>query len=348
MKKVVLFTSSLNVGGIERVFLTYAGMLADAGYDITYLVCYDSGTLLNQVPANVRLYSLGTNKLRISLLAFARFIRDNKPDVILCASTATIIVYFAVLLSRIRVKIITSHHNFLNVDVVSYIDKKVIWKFYNQCSSVIAVSKGIYDLLIKHRVKEEKIHLIYNPVDIKKILLLSNEYSERLPDNYILFVGRLSKVKNLPFLLSAFNNFCMHIPNVPLVIVGDGPEKEDIVGLSKGIDGEIKFVGNVSNPYPYINKASVIVLSSLSEAFPTVLLESMALGKTIVSTPTQGALEILEKGKFGYLSKDFHDAFSFSTLLIHAYKFPLKKDVLIEGCVRYSMDNSLRQLLSLF
>lgn len=342
MKKIVLFTSTLNIGGIERVFLTYAGLLAGRGYDVTYLVCYDNGDFLSKIPSGVSLCNLSTNKLRKSLFALVKFIRKKQPDAILVANSATIIVYIAKLLSGSNTKVITSHHNYLNVDVSSILDTKIIWKFYNRCDAVIAISKGIYTHLLEHHVSKNKLKLVYNPVNISEITVLSKEKAALYAEQYILFVGRLSKVKNIGMALRSFKLFYENNPSFSFFIIGDGPEKTYLQNLVEkmNLSNSVRFVGCVSNPYPYIYSSSLVVLSSLSEAFPTILLESLALGKTVVSTPTQGAREILDEGKLGYIVNSFEDPHEFAKMIGFAIKEPFNENIL-KDTVRNQYDGAI-------
>lgn len=351
MKNIVLFTSTLNIGGIERVFLNYAGLLADRGYNVTYLVCYDNGDFLHQIPNGVSLCNLSTNKLRKSLFALIRFMKKKRPDAIIVANSATIIVYIAKLISGSNTKIITSHHNYINVDSSSLLDTKIIWKFYNRCNAVIAISKGIYTHLLEHHVLKNKLKLIYNPINIHEIERLSKERVPLDSEQYILFVGRLSKVKNIAISIQAFNLFHEKNFSFRFLIIGDGPEKSYLQNLVNEMELSdiVCFVGCVSNPYPYISSSSLVVLSSLSEAFPTILLESLALGKTVVSTPTQGACEILDDGKLGYIVDSFNDPREFAKLISFAIKEPFSKELLISTVRnRYDGTDSIKKLETLW
>lgn len=346
MKKIVFFTPSLNIGGIERVLLTYAHLLSQKGYDVTYLTCYDSGVFLEEINNGVKLHNFKTNKLRNSIFKLSSYLFNNKPDAIIVANAATVIVLIAKLLAFSSTKIITSHHNYNNVEVKSLIDRKIIWKVYNRCNSVIAISKGIYSFLKNNGVKESKIRLIYNPIDFENVIRMSKE-PVNIDGNYILFVGRVTDVKNLIFLIKSYYLFHKSNPLCKLVIVGDGPERENLVKLTRElqIESSVEFVGAVANPYPYIFKSKVIVLSSFSEAFPTILLEGLTLGKTIVATPTKGAMEILDEGALGYVTKSFNDVEEFSYTMEYAINHPINKELLIDAVYKkYNTSYSIEKL----
>lgn len=323
MEKIIVFTPSLNIGGIERILLTYAKGLADKGYKVTYLTLSDQGDFKLKATENLAFENLGIKRLRQALIALVKFLKKNKPDVILCANDATLMVYIAKVLSGIKTKIITSHHNYYENYLDLNFKNTFVPKFvYPCCFKVIAVSEGIRKMLLNDfHIKPNKVVTISNPIDIEQIQYQANEMVNSLPHEYILFVGRFDKVKNIPFLIDAFNLFNKKFPDVKLLLIGGGPESDMIIDYIKhsGLQNSVELLGVKSNPFPYIKNAKIVVLSSISEAFPTVLLESLVLGKTIVSTPTYGGMDILKNGKYGYISKSISDITNFYENLVQGY-----------------------------
>lgn len=88
-------------------------------------------------------------------------------------------------------------------------------------------------------------------------------------------------------------------------IVGDGPLRENLKQQIEKYDlsAEVHLLGFKKNPYPYLKKSDVLVLTSSSEALPTVLVEAMYLGKPIVATSCSGCIEITDSGKYGILTE---------------------------------------------
>ncbi|MFC4077394.1 glycosyltransferase family 4 protein [Salinithrix halophila] len=123
----------------------------------------------------------------------------------------------------------------------------------------------------------------------------------------ILFVGNLYKVKGLGDLLRAFSQVAEQHPEVCLYLVGDGPLRGELKQQAResGVEEQIHFVGR--KPHEeipvWINSSDVVVLSSLSEGMPSIILEAMGCGKPVVATDVGGISEILQHRRTGFLVK---------------------------------------------
>lgn len=150
---------------------------------------------------------------------------------------------------------------------------------------VICVSNGIRDFVkAKTNNSALSISTIYNPFDIEKIKQLSLEKPVyKLPQDYILFIGRLEKQKNIPLLLDSVSKMKA---NIPLVIIGEGSLevklKQQAVKL--GISDKVLFFPFCLNPYSIMRKAKLLVLTSNHEGFGNVLVEALICQLPIIST----------------------------------------------------------------
>ena len=353
MKKIIVFASSTTIGGIERVLLTYAEGLADKKYDVTFLSAVDKSGLEISKYSNIKFHCLNVTRLRYTFWQLVKYFKKEKPDIIFTANDQTLIIFLAKMISC-SAKLITSHHNYYEKNPEAKLRQWLIIKYiYPLCSNIIAVSDGIATMLNEQfGINKEKIKTLYNPIDTSLIINLSKEKKNDIPKNdFILFLGRLSAVKNLPLLLSAFALFNKKYKEISLLLIGDGEEKEKTLNLIKkmNLSDAVTLLGIRSNPYPYIKEAEIVVLSSISEALPTVLLESMLLGKTIVSTPTKGALDVLKNGKFGYISKSIKEINDYSEKLIMAYENPLEKEMLTNEVINnYNLEMKISEFEKIF
>lgn len=122
----------------------------------------------------------------------------------------------------------------------------------------------------------------------------------------ILFIGNLYPVKGIQYLLEAFYEVRKVNRDILLYLVGDGPLRTELEQKAEemGISEAVTFLGR--KPYDeipdWISSADVTVLTSLSEGLPSILLESMGCGRTMVATDVGGIKEILQDGKTGLLA----------------------------------------------
>ena len=180
---------------------------------------------------------------------------------------------------------------------------------YPLADAIVAVAQGVADDLIRnYNVCPSKINVVYNPVVTKKLLELSaNRFEHQSFDDdevsVILSVGRLASQKNFDLLIRAYSDL-PHSVNACLVILGEGELKQELVLLSEklGISSRVYFPGFVKNPFMWMRRASLFVLSSDYEGLPGALIQAMACGTPVVSTDCpSGPSEILESGKWGRL-----------------------------------------------
>lgn len=122
----------------------------------------------------------------------------------------------------------------------------------------------------------------------------------------VLFVGRLHADKNLPLLLSALQRLDAMGTELGLWVVGDGPEELPLRRMAQelGIAGRCHFVGRLDRPTVarYMNAADLLVLQSVWEGMPTVILEALASGVPCVSTPVGDVHEAVINGETGYVA----------------------------------------------
>nr|WP_081663520.1 glycosyltransferase [Clostridium paraputrificum] len=232
------------------------------------------------------------------------------------------------ILSRYRDKVIVSVRNYKSREVngiTGKIDKMMISTFYNKADLVIACSELIKEDMIENfNVKREKIITIYNPYNIEDI---KEKCKEEISDydvnnkKFIVNVGRLTNQKGQDHLLRAFKIVKQSIADINLVIVGVGELEESLkkLAIDLGIFDSVFFVGFEKNPFKFIDKSEVYVLSSLFEGFPNTMLEAMICGAPIVSTdcksgPREILCDIYDKNKvynkfteadYGIITPDF-------------------------------------------
>ena len=124
-----------------------------------------------------------------------------------------------------------------------------------------------------------------------------------------------------------------------LIILGEGEQRTKLEALVQelGLNDDVSMPGFVDNPFAYMSKASVFVLSSLSEGFGNVLVEAMACGCPVVSTDCPGGpAEILENGKYGSLVP-VGDVELLAKEIINIINFPTNEEMLSNRAMRFSL-----------
>lgn len=200
---------------------------------------------------------------------------------------------------------VISVRNYISKSCNTVYDKmyrRIATLFYNRADEIIAVSKAIKeDLVYNYGVDEARVKVIYNPCDIQKIQEMSSEelekeYEELFSHPIIINSARLENQKGQWHLIRAFSRVKEAIPEIKLVILGEGTLRgylQELV-MNFNMENDVFLLGFKGNPFKYIAKSSIYVLTSLFEGFPNALIEAMACGLPIVASDCKsGPGEIL-------------------------------------------------------
>lgn len=360
-KKIAFFIPTLAGGGAERIWLILSNGLADLGYDVDLVLSQAQGPYLDRVSTKVRIVDLKASRTILSLLSLAKYLRSEQPTALFSAlNHANLIALIAKKISKSPTKIFASVHCFLSLDVQNCARKRerlipaLIRYIYPWASGIIAVSQGVADELINvTQLPQDLVNVIYNPVVSEDLLEKSKDSVEHpwLVDKEIpvvLGVGRLIQQKDFSSLIKAFQALQKNQPS-RLIILGEGEERQNLESLIKqlGLEDKVDLPGFVTNPYAYMAKADVFVLSSAWEGLPTVLIEALATGTPVVSTNCKsGPDEILEDGRIGNLTPvgNIHElAKSIHRML----KDPTEPELLLRRSWDFSQESILNKYLQL-
>jgi len=195
------------------------------------------------------------------------------------------------------------------------LDLNFLYDLYkNRFDKLITVSSSSYHANKSNFPKlKNKIMVVNNPIDAKKIFHLSNEadsFSDNLQDESINFIniGRYSAEKGQDRLIEAFTELTKEQHNLHLYIVGHGPLHNKLeASIEKlGMSQKITLTGNLENPFPLLKKCDCFVLSSHYEGQGIVLLEALVLGIPCISTNIPGPQSVLADDQ-GLLVEDSID-----------------------------------------
>jgi glycosyltransferase involved in cell wall biosynthesis len=172
------------------------------------------------------------------------------------------------------------------------------------------VSVGVADDLAETiAFPRHRITVVYNPIVTAALIARSHEtiaHPWLVPGAppVILAVGRLTLPKDFPTLIRAFARLRAG-RSARLVILGEGELRDELEALvaELGLTADVALPGFTDNPFSWMRRSALFVLSSAWEGLPTVLVEAMACGTPVVSTDCRsGPAEILEGGKWGRLA----------------------------------------------
>lgn len=315
-QRIALFVPSLRGGGAERVMVTLANNFAERGLTVDLVLVKAEGPYLSEVNSKVRIFDLNASRVALSLLPLIRYLQCEQPDAMLSAlKHANVIAIIANKLSRAKTRLVVSEHSTLSARAMSSAKGRarfMPWLMrmsYPTADAVVAVSSGSANALAENiGLKREVISVVYNPFDCAHIRNLSHASIDHPwfaldQPPVILAVGRLTPAKDYPTLIRAFAKLRQQRA-ARLLILGEGELRSELESQisQAGLNEAVALPGFVENPFSYMRRAAVFVMSSAWEGLPSVLIQAMACGTPVVSTDcASGPSEILENGKWGRL-----------------------------------------------
>lgn len=242
----------------------------------------------------------------------------------------------------------------------------LIWGIYSlmerwvlgRTERIIAVNQRTKEYYLKKKPKlKNKITVISVGVDNEIFKPMDKDamrksYGFNKDEKVILFVGRFSVEKGLDLLLLGFADLKSEMPEAKLVLLGEGPDEQKIKKLIKNnnIEDVIIMKALKHNKIPeIINCADTLVLCSLYEGMPTIVLESLACGVPVVSTEVGDVNKVVINDKTGELVQN-RDSVSVKKALVNVLRN--KRDYYSHNCVsvaqKYSWDEILKNIIGIY
>jgi glycosyltransferase involved in cell wall biosynthesis len=296
--------------------LKLAGAFAGSGLNVDLVLAAAEGPYLSQVPPDVRVVDLAAARVLTSLPGLVRYLRRHRPAALLSAMEhANLIALAARGIARVPARVVVSIRITVSQDwrrgqsLRGRMAIACAGHFYRAAQGVVAVSDGVADDFANVTgFRRSSIRTIYNPVVTSGFSALAESpvndpwFAVGEPP-VVLGVGRLTTQKDFPTLLHAFARVRSQRP-ARLLILGEGDKRTELEALAQqlGLTSDVRLPGYVDNPYAYMRRCAVFVLSSAYEGLPNALIEAMASGAPVVSTDCpSGPAEILERGRYGCL-----------------------------------------------
>ena len=313
--RVLHFTNSMRLGGTEQVVLRVASTLNE-GFE-HYVCCtrnFDPDLVQRWLrPEQFRALHLPESRLAFFVPRLMGSIRACQPDIVHSRNWGAIEAAIAARLARVPI-VIHSEHGY-EVEYLSKTPRRQRWMRRLVCSSADAfctVSRELRDYHASEAgVMPERIRVIYNGVDTARFapnpLSRARVRAELgiAPDDFIVgAVGRMVPIKDYPTLVRAAGIAAAKIPNLKLIMVGDGPELDRIHDLIRGIPelgDRVLPVGRSHDVPALLNAMDIFVQTSLREGMSNTLLEAMSTGVPAVVTRVGGNPEVVDEGFTGWL-----------------------------------------------
>jgi glycosyltransferase involved in cell wall biosynthesis len=313
-RHILHITFNMHIGGTEQVIRNLVEGLDPAQYTSSIL-CIDGeiGPWGKELQTKgfqhfcwQRKPGLDTGLIR----KISQLIRSEGIDILHCHQyTPYSYGCFGSLLSRVPV-IFTEHGRFYP-DFGTTKRRCINPLLQFKTAAITAISAATKVALVEHEnFTERRIEVIYNGIaDLADSLKDDNKQALRqsltLDPAEIVFgtISRLDTIKNQTMMIKAFAQALTIQPNIKLLIVGDGPERDTLHQLTADLqlNEAVVFTGFQANPQAYLSLMDVFLLPSLSEGTSMTLLEAMSFSKPSIATAVGGTPEILQHEKTGLL-----------------------------------------------
>jgi glycosyltransferase involved in cell wall biosynthesis len=308
---LAFFIQDLRAGGAERSVARLLNGIMARGVPTDLVVVNRKGTFLDELDPRVNVVELAEGRTMTSVRGLRRYIEARRPAAVVSSLTHTnVAAILANLSARPRSRLVVVEHNQhsqnaqLKRGLVGLSYRMVPW-LYPRADLVAAVSEGVRDdLAAITGMRSDRIAVLHNPVvdqrfEDSALAEVDHPWLARPGPPVVLGVGRLTRQKNFPLLIEAFAEARKSRP-LRLVILGEGDLRGELEAKVRalGIEEDVDLPGFDANPFRFMRRAAVYVLSSDWEGLPTALIEAMACGTPVVSTDCEsGPQEILLGGK---------------------------------------------------
>lgn len=314
MIKILQVVQSLDFGGLERVVITLANNLDREKYQCDVLTIRHLGVLSGELaPTRGKVYNfnLGQGKLLSFPNTFRNFLINHNYDIVHTHDTTPLI--YTAITKRLYPKIkhvYTEHSGIYTCQRRHLVLTRLALLSVNRIITVTKELKSYYGKIFDRYIPPSQ--TIYNgqeisqsgPNDRADVL---NELNLSQDSIVVGTAVRFAVQKNLRLLIQAMPHVLNIQPKCHFVLLGDGPERQNLESLAQklGVSNKVVFPGYRKDVSRFLAAMDIYVLPSLWEGLPLGLIEAAFLGKAIIATEVGGNPEIVSDGVTGFLVK--HD-----------------------------------------
>jgi glycosyltransferase involved in cell wall biosynthesis len=332
---------------------------AVAGLAVDLVLIRDESRHLRGLPASVRIVRLGVRHSALAVPAIARYLRRERPDALLAAKdragrAALLARRLAGVPTRVVVRLGTTLSEAIKDRgaLRRWLRYLPIRALYPQADAIVAVSAGVAaDVMATARLPRDRVRVVRNPVVTPALYreaaaAVDHPWLADPAVPVVMGVGRLTRQKDFPTLIRAFAAVRRARP-LRLIVLGEGRDRAALEQLAayEGVATDVDLPGFQPNPYAWLARSRLFVLSSAWEGSPNALTEAMALGVPVVSTDCRsGPRELLDGGRFGRLVP-VGDAEGLAGAMRETLDRPLPPETLKSAVAEYAAATSARRYL---
>lgn len=329
-RKILFLIPSLRGGGAERTLINLLHKVDYDVYEVDLIVLSKLGPYIDQVPEELNVTYLFENNFLVRVLGYmhrsfnidwlfrkkmAAIDKAYDVGISFLDSNYTDLLFYLDTIDK-RVAFVhgsylthTNHEKFYKFD---HYREKIKKNRYSRLDGIYFVSHDSMSDFVELFGEFPEMGVVYNMIDREAVLRKSRLETGPIADGLFSFtaVGSLMPIKGFDRLIRAAKIVRDNGYSFKLHIAGSGPEEERLKQMINefGLDETVKLHGFVKNPYPLMKSSDVFVMSSVSEALPTVLCEAMILGVPSLVTNCSGCRGLVEEGQFGMVAEqDDHD-----------------------------------------
>jgi glycosyltransferase involved in cell wall biosynthesis len=357
---LAILASFSGEGGVERMILNLAKGLLCLGCRVELLCIREDSPHLKQLPSDIKIIPLGVRHALQAVMPLAGYLRKNRPDGLIAAKDrAGQAAVLARLLSGVQTRLAIRIGTTVSAAIKDrpfyqkwawYLPMRIL---YARADRIIGVSEGVAQD-IRRITGLDSTHVIAlpNPVIHKGIYELATHstghiWLDKPTCPVILGIGRLTRQKDFHTLIKAFSLVYQKM-DCRLVILGRGRDEASLRSLAQQLKvaTAVDFAGWSPNPYAFLSKASLFVLSSRWEGSPNVLTEAMALGVPCVATDCPSGPSELLTGELSRHLVPVEDHEAMARAMLDTLQTPPNAQLLKDAVRPYEIQNSARHYLN--
>ena len=325
LRRLCFVLPSLHGGGAERAAVHLLNALNPATWDRSMYLFERTGPYLTDVDPSIAVESGSGGSRAERWNGLRRYLHTRRPDLVV-----SFLSYFSVLTAAraawCGTRVVFNQQTPISAFLA---DADYGWRrtwhrrlfsavsriAYRRADAVVTASAGVADDLVdRFGVDRDRIRVVPNPVDLDVVARraaepLDSELEARWCRPVLVAAGRLADAKNYPLLIDAFAQVRKRMA-ATLVLLGTG-EREPAIRqqiADRGIGDAVVLCGFQRNPWKFIARGDVFVLTSRYEGFGNVLVEAMACGVPVVATSSAGTRDIVEMDSNGVLVDEHEPA----------------------------------------